>query len=109
MLSLDFVGGEERAAFSRVAPKRALWTRDKGCSFPGCTHTRFVDAHHMRHWSEGGETSIENTSYSAALARLSYPLTPRVNPLVASGRDQRRNTADCLYDLFACDVSGRRR
>jgi hypothetical protein len=41
--------------------KRALWARDGGCAFPGCTHTRFVDAHHIRHWADGGETSLENT------------------------------------------------
>ncbi len=45
-----------------AALKRALWARDGGCSFPGCTHTRFVDAHHIRHWADGGETSLENTT-----------------------------------------------
>ena len=48
---------------SRTVPtaiKRALWARDKGCTFPGCTHKRFVDAHHIRHWSAGGETSLKN-------------------------------------------------
>jgi hypothetical protein len=40
--------------------KRALRARDKGCAFPGCHHTRFVDAHHIRHWSAGGETSLDN-------------------------------------------------
>ncbi len=39
---------------------RALWSRDRGCSFPGCCNRRFVDAHPVRHWSEGGETSREN-------------------------------------------------
>ncbi len=34
--------------------------RDKGCVFPGCTHKRFVDAHHIQHWSAGGETSLDN-------------------------------------------------
>ena len=43
------------------AIKRALWARDGGCAFPGCMHRRFVDAHHARHWSLGGETSLENT------------------------------------------------
>ena len=43
-----------------TAIKRALWSRDKGCVFPGCTHKRFVDAHHIRHWSAGGETSLDN-------------------------------------------------
>jgi len=48
---------------SRTVPtaiKRALWSRDKGCTFPGCTHQRFVDAHHIQHWSAGGETSLDN-------------------------------------------------
>jgi hypothetical protein len=48
---------------SRVVPpaiRRALQRRDGGCRFPGCTATRFVDAHHIRHWSDGGETSLEN-------------------------------------------------
>lgn len=48
---------------SRVVPlaiKRALESRDKGCVFPGCHRHRFVDAHHVKHWSAGGETSLEN-------------------------------------------------
>ena len=40
--------------------QRALRSRDVGCRFPGCTHARFVDAHHIRHWADGGETSIDN-------------------------------------------------
>ena len=43
-----------------TAIKRALRARDKGCLFPGCHHTRFVDAHHIKHWSAGGETSLDN-------------------------------------------------
>ncbi len=43
-----------------TAIKRALWSRDKGCVFPGCRNKRFVDAHHIQHWSAGGETSLDN-------------------------------------------------
>ena len=43
-----------------MAIKRALQSRDKGCVFSGCHHTRFVDAHHIRHWSAGGETNLDN-------------------------------------------------
>ena len=43
-----------------TAIKRALKARDTGCKFPGCHHTRFVDAHHIKHWSAGGETSLDN-------------------------------------------------
>jgi hypothetical protein len=43
-----------------AAIQRALWARDKGCRFPGCGRRRFVDAHHIEHWSAGGETSLAN-------------------------------------------------
>ncbi len=42
------------------AMRRALRVRDGGCRFPGCTHTRFVDGHHIKHWADGGETSLDN-------------------------------------------------
>ena len=42
------------------AIRRALKRRDLGCRFPGCTCTRFVDAHHIQHWADGGETSMQN-------------------------------------------------
>jgi Domain of unknown function (DUF222)/HNH endonuclease len=40
--------------------RRALTSRDRGCRFPGCENHRFVDAHHIRHWARGGETSLGN-------------------------------------------------
>lgn len=42
------------------AMQRALRSRDRGCRFPGCTRHRFVDAHHIRHWANGGETALDN-------------------------------------------------
>lgn len=47
----------------RVIPpalRRALRSRDDGCRFPGCTHTRFLHAHHIHHWARGGPTTLEN-------------------------------------------------
>lgn len=41
------------------ALRRALEVRDRGCRFPGCG-SRFTDAHHIRHWALGGETSLGN-------------------------------------------------
>jgi hypothetical protein len=52
------VGRKTRTVSAAI--KRALHARDKGCAFPGCRHKRFVDAHHIKHWAAGGETSLEN-------------------------------------------------
>ena len=42
------------------AIRRALMVRHRGCAFPGCTHTRFLQGHHVRHWLQGGETRLDN-------------------------------------------------
>ena len=41
------------------AIRRALDQRDGGCRFPGCG-LRFCDAHHIKHWADGGETRLDN-------------------------------------------------
>lgn len=53
------VGRKHRVV--QPALKRALLARDGCCRFPGCTHERWLDAHHVVHWADGGETSLENT------------------------------------------------
>jgi len=41
--------------------RRALVARDRGCSFPGCDRPPgLCAAHHLRHWADGGGTSVEN-------------------------------------------------
>ena len=48
---------------SRIVPppmRRALLVRDRGCQFPGCNHSAWLDAHHVEHWADGGETSLDN-------------------------------------------------
>ena len=52
------IGRKQRTVSTPL--KRALWSRDRGCSFPGCDNTRYVDAHHIRHWADGGNTSLDN-------------------------------------------------
>ncbi|MFK7893535.1 MAG: DUF222 domain-containing protein [Granulosicoccus sp.] len=42
------------------AISRAIHIRDKCCQFPGCDSTRHLQLHHIQHWVDGGETSIEN-------------------------------------------------
>ena len=42
------------------ALRRALRERDRGrCQYPGCASRR-TDAHHVRHWANGGQTSLAN-------------------------------------------------
>jgi hypothetical protein len=39
----------------------ALIARDRGCAFPGCTCVpAWTDAHHIRHWANGGPTLMNN-------------------------------------------------
>ena len=39
---------------------RVLKARDKGCRFPGCANSRYMDGHHIIHWANGGETKPDN-------------------------------------------------
>ena len=52
------VGRRTRAVPPAI--RRALRVRDGGCRFPGCDRSRFVQAHHIRHWADGGETALGN-------------------------------------------------
>jgi len=49
---------------TRVVPtaiQRALRARDNNCcTFPGCRNRRYLHSHHVEHWSNGGETSLDN-------------------------------------------------
>lgn len=43
------------------ALRRALDLRDGGCTHPGCdVPARWCDAHHLRHWVDGGSTDLAN-------------------------------------------------
>src|SRR6478672_8983550 len=44
-----------------TAQTKALWLRDRHCTFPRCTApATWCDAHHLRHWLDGGPTDLTN-------------------------------------------------
>ena len=52
----------EIGARTRTIPpalRRALLHRDRSCRFPGC-HVRVGQGHHVRHWAQGGPTTLAN-------------------------------------------------
>jgi len=51
--------GRDTRLFSPSAI-RAITARDRCCQMPGCTRNRWLQAHHVIPWSEGGETTIAN-------------------------------------------------
>jgi hypothetical protein len=43
------------------AMRRAVVVRDRHCRFPGCARPHmWCDAHHVRHWADGGPTAARN-------------------------------------------------
>jgi hypothetical protein len=52
------VGRRTRAIPEAI--RRALTIRDHACRFPGCSNTRFLHGHHVRHWLHGGRTALDN-------------------------------------------------
>src|SRR6185436_14034380 len=52
------VGRKQRTVSTSL--RRALYARDRGCTFPGCHRKRHLAGHHLEHWINGGETKPEN-------------------------------------------------
>lgn len=53
------VGRAQRSAPPHL--RAALLARDGSCAFPGCDHPPgTAQAHHIRHWADGGHTALTN-------------------------------------------------
>jgi len=52
------VGRAQRIVPDRT--RRLIDDRDRGCRFPACGSTHGIEAHHIRHWSEGGTTDTND-------------------------------------------------
>jgi hypothetical protein len=64
----------EVGARTRTIPpalRRALHHRDRVCRFPGCS-VRFGQGHHIRHWAQGGPTTLSNLALLCRLCRCRH-------------------------------------
>ena len=76
----------EVGARTRTIPpalRRALHHRDRGCRFPGCG-IRFTQGHHLRHWAQGGPTTLSNL---ALLCRRHHRAVHEEGYMVERGPD----------------------
>ena len=80
----------------RIVPGRllrALKLRDRNrCRFPGCPHQRYVEAHHVQHWIDGGETRLDNlvllcSAHHRLLHHGAFHITVEDEEVVFVGRD----------------------
>jgi hypothetical protein len=51
------VGRKQRIAPART--RRLIQDRDRGCVFPGCQATGYLEVHHLDHWADGGATDLD--------------------------------------------------
>jgi hypothetical protein len=82
------------------ALRRALAARDRGCRFPGCTARHFVDAHHIEHWAQGGETNLNNLvqlcrHHHRLLHEGRYAVEPGPDGRLIFRRPDGRRISDC--------------
>ncbi|KQU70389.1 HNH endonuclease signature motif containing protein [Phycicoccus sp. Root101] len=67
----------------RILPhrtRRLITDRDRGCRFPGCPTTGFVEVHHLQAWADGGATDTDNqislcTTHHDGIDRGDYTIT----------------------------------
>lgn len=66
----------------------AMWAGQ--CAMPGCTHTRFMEFHHMEEWANGGLTDMDNL----------IPLCSACHSLVTEGYAQTtRHGDEIVFDF----------
>jgi hypothetical protein len=71
--------------------RKALMVRDGGCCFPACDRPlRWTEGHHIKHWLDGGGTSVDN---GALLCR-------RHHRLIHEGEWQMRLGTDGLPEFI---------
>jgi hypothetical protein len=79
----DVLDVGRRSRKPSAALRRAVRERDRSrCQYPGC-ESRRTDAHHIRYWSNGGETSYRNL---CSLCKRHHTLVHDKNILIAAAK-----------------------
>ena len=91
---------------SRIWPSamaRAIRERDQHCVWPGCTQTQHLHIHHIRHWADGGATSVQN---AASLCSAHHTLVHEGGYTIqrVEGNDQRLHE-QFVQQQHAADIS----
>ena len=106
------VGRKQRTVSTPL--KRALYARDRGCTFPGCQRRRYLDGHHLKHWLNGGETNPDNmtllcTHHHGLLHQGAFRVAKEADDtlrfVTADGRSIPRN-GNRLEDFVDHDIGG---
>jgi hypothetical protein len=50
----------DKAPAIPVSTRRAVYRRDGGCRFPGCSARAFTNIHHLHHRAKGGSNDLRN-------------------------------------------------
>ncbi len=88
------IGRKTRSIPSSI--KRALTRRDHCCRFPGCSNRVYLHGHHIIHWADGGETSLENI---VSMCSFHHRFVHEYGYRVALGPDQQPQFFDLRGDI----------
>jgi hypothetical protein len=90
------VGRKQRTIAGAL--RRALHRRDGSCTYPGCTNRLFLEGHHIKHWADGGETSLSN---AILVCSLHHRHVHELGYTVELGQDNRPRFRDPQGRLVA--------
>ena len=70
-----------------AAQRIEIARRDGGCRFPGCGYGLITNVHHLRHWINGGPTTLSNlitlcAAHHSRVHELGWKMSGDANELV---------------------------
>jgi hypothetical protein len=63
-----------RSRLASIGQRRALFARDRGCTFPGCTRSAAQsEVHHILEWARGGNTDVDSMTITCGYHNCEAP------------------------------------